>query len=390
MEEMKENPPFKILEVKSDSSRFAPYFQVYSLNSDEDQKLTQKKDSTGKRVTHAFGLAMQDFRQSFFEHELYVEILKGRLLLGSQPKDSSKYSLGKKDLVVSVNEKHEFTGTAFSVVLSTEWPNHHHLPVTDHTADMDTELTIDTLWRMKETFDAGGKVLVHCKAGLGRSAIVVAMFLVYLYFCRDDSIKEIFENVPESPTLENLLFIAATHVIKDRKGANLKGARFTVALGILDKLQHHMLNNIEKIEDRSADHQFLQALVQSNEFKAVVIRYADVSTSKRAESLQLFFDALRMNENSWPKMLEETRFQDTQNPGEGLGHLSHAKRFGKNETNSGEDFDTENLLDALHYQILCLIPRYSISDYAIKYTTFKENQNLKDPENTGHQDNVMN
>jgi ADP-ribosyl-[dinitrogen reductase] hydrolase len=69
-----------------------------------------------------------------------------------------------------------------------EW---YHLPIVDvSTPDHRfEELWPTVLPRLMEVLKGGGKVLCHCRAGLGRSGLVAALLLIEFGMNAQDSIK---------------------------------------------------------------------------------------------------------------------------------------------------------------------------------------------------------
>jgi protein-tyrosine phosphatase len=55
--------------------------------------------------------------------------------------------------------------------------NHHHVSIADFTSDVKVSNILETIRKMHDRIEKGFDVYVHCKAGRGRSALIVACYL---------------------------------------------------------------------------------------------------------------------------------------------------------------------------------------------------------------------
>jgi len=110
--------------------------------------------------------------------------------------DINAISQWRADAVVTLIERHEFTllrvpglGEAVEAA-GIQW---HHLPIRDGSVPDDL---FETLWvysghRLRSMLAAGGRVLVHCQGGLGRSGMIAARLLVEMGIKADDAIRRV-------------------------------------------------------------------------------------------------------------------------------------------------------------------------------------------------------
>lgn len=87
-------------------------------------------------------------------------------------------------LVVSITAADELAGEGFygvTMVRPAEWKErkieHLHVEMEDYTANVNMEVALETLKKMKQVMDSGKSVYIHCKAGRSRSAMFCAIYI---------------------------------------------------------------------------------------------------------------------------------------------------------------------------------------------------------------------
>jgi len=112
-------------------------------------------------------------------------IRAGMLGLCRQPatdEDFSKIDSWRPNIVLTLTGKEEFPTVGKSLLIQFQEAGYDwlHIPVIDFDvpARDDTSLWQKTLVQLHETINAGGKVLIHCKGGKGRSGMVLLKLLV--------------------------------------------------------------------------------------------------------------------------------------------------------------------------------------------------------------------
>ena len=83
-------------------------------------------------------------------------------------------------LVISLVEEHEFpSGTAaFQASLAESGIRWRHFPIRDYDVPVSAAPWASVSRAARSIIDEGGRVLVHCRAGLGRSGMIAARLLV--------------------------------------------------------------------------------------------------------------------------------------------------------------------------------------------------------------------
>ncbi len=113
-----------------------------------------------------------------------AEFSKGTLGICKQPcrgADFSDIAAWEPSIVVTLTKESEFPDMGKSLPLQFFEADYDwlHLPITDFgvpDAD-DRALWLETLEALQAVLDANGKVLIHCKAGKGRSGMVLLKLL---------------------------------------------------------------------------------------------------------------------------------------------------------------------------------------------------------------------
>jgi len=126
--------------------------------------------------------------------------VKGDIALGTIPGEKDAISIVDKaierekpiGLIVSVVELFELhvNNMPDKPVLPDHWKDQNIqqvvVPIVDETADINVDLIVETLNKMNEVIEQGMSVYVHCKAGQGRSPMLVAAYLAIF----DDELKD--------------------------------------------------------------------------------------------------------------------------------------------------------------------------------------------------------
>jgi len=156
-------------------------------------------------------------------------------------------------LVVSVVEKDELHGEGFlgfATVLPEDWERagveHRLLEMRDFQAEVDTHQAIETVFYMKKVYDQGKSVVVHCKAGRARSAMLCLLFMALFsvdsetgqLYSLDNALKllqnkrkQVHVGNDKVQTAHNLLFIATT--VWDAVGYKLPLSMMSIVFGYL-------------------------------------------------------------------------------------------------------------------------------------------------------------
>jgi predicted protein tyrosine phosphatase len=111
----------------------------------------------------------------------------------------------KPHAMLSLMEEHEFIAAGAPVhLLAAELAGHKvewlHLPIVDM---MPPDHRFETAWveawpRLDRTLQAGGRVFIHCYAGLGRTGTVASLILMQYGISARDAIRQVREARPGS------------------------------------------------------------------------------------------------------------------------------------------------------------------------------------------------
>lgn len=114
------------------------------------------------------------FNRVFFDRPVrgQTEILPN-LFVGPQFKQRGWKSLEKWGIDSVVNMRREFDDRSLGI----EIPNYHHIPLVDDTAPSVEELESGVKF-ITENIDRGGKVYIHCGAGVGRAPTMASAYLI--------------------------------------------------------------------------------------------------------------------------------------------------------------------------------------------------------------------
>jgi rhodanese/phosphatase family protein len=112
-------------------------------------------------------------------------IRAGTLGLCRQPSIDADFEIidsWRPNIVLTLTGKEEFPTVGKSLPQQFQEAGYDwlHIPITDFgvPANEDTSLWHETLVQLHETLSTGGKVLIHCKGGKGRSGMVLLKLLV--------------------------------------------------------------------------------------------------------------------------------------------------------------------------------------------------------------------
>lgn len=153
-------------------------------------------------------------------------------------------------LVVTVLENFESSGQGFPFNLDIQSPSqwrdlnveHHQLLVPDFTADMPVLEIITTLKKIHHTIHAEKDVYVHCKAGRGRSATLIFLYL-YFYGSDDGQLQ------PRKTCDEIYTFLKSK-----RSQVELKERNFKKILEVVALVADHDIQTFMEQEEHNTHH----------------------------------------------------------------------------------------------------------------------------------------
>ncbi|MBA2657565.1 MAG: dual specificity protein phosphatase family protein [Tatlockia sp.] len=229
---------------------------------------------------------------------------KGRLILGQLPVNAFNPDLLSKlspnDLVVSCCEPYELAGSATLVPVTKPslWADagieHHHLPFLDFTAKVNPHLAVEALKKMCETFERGGTVYVHCKAGRSRSPLIVAIFLSIM------DLKTNYHKIgQEEEYYRELLEDKIKLLIEKRPQTHIDEAKILKGIKILQQFQirnrQAKVKKISPVETKEREiytqsPQFFAKLTQAPQFKE--LWHFAYNNPNYLEDMQLIMRAL--------------------------------------------------------------------------------------------------
>lgn len=201
----------------------------------------------------------------------FTEMLQGKLILGRFPNKADAKLIKKKhphlSLVVSVLQSFELGGQGLISKLPVQtalgWSalgvKHLQLNVKDvKRDDFNIELLIKAVKKIHDEIESGHTVLVHCKAGLSRSATVVLLYL-YLYHC-----NEILGEAVSEDALENIKNIGAW-MKERRQQVSLRDFHYDIVFRAAEEIKkqsHDQAINVDMDLDGQLD-----AYLMSDPFK---------------------------------------------------------------------------------------------------------------------------
>jgi ADP-ribosyl-[dinitrogen reductase] hydrolase len=148
----------------------------------------------------------------------------------------------KPDLILTLMENHEFAKLGvpdFPAVVGKRFPGWRHLPIPDAGVP---DRAFEDAWgtvgdEARTILMNGGKVLIHCRAGLGRTGMIAARLLVELGSDPDEAIamvRKVRPNAIETRAQEEYVRAQSrmeADPIKDRLAGAMLGAAIGDALG---------------------------------------------------------------------------------------------------------------------------------------------------------------
>lgn len=153
--------------------------------------------NTQKKIAYNTSLGYNLFRHYYLGSNWW-NYVEDNIILGAIPLKNYNHDIllaqEGVDVVISLIEPHEYDQTYFSdPVLKSDWENcgieHVSFPTADFNA-IEPQLLDSIVKYMFDCITMNRKMYVHCKAGKGRSAIVVICFLLK-YCCLDKTPEDV-------------------------------------------------------------------------------------------------------------------------------------------------------------------------------------------------------
>lgn len=272
--------------------------------------------STKSAVTHTVSL--------FYNQVIHKAIseIDTNVYLGQLPKTNIQ-NHSKMTAVVSCNSYFELAGLATppncTVADITKWKNHFHLMFPDFTADTGIDLIIHTLDFMSKQQKNKNTLLIHCKAGRSRSALLAA--LLYIMNHPGDSINNTTSYSSEG--LMHLLENAIAEIQEKRSQVSIGPEKKKLGVDVLQRcleqklficvddrweINHDKLIELitpGKDEDYFSSELFLMEIVQDNAFKSLWLYGLKnlPQDSKRFFSLQTILQGLYNDPKKWHQLV---------------------------------------------------------------------------------------
>ena len=279
------------------------------------------------------------FKLSYFHNHLrasmnkwdkYHEIHPG-LYLSRLPDETMKSDIFRlfqgvdgspKGLIVACTEYFEFTG-AYQFIQPSAYEEqgikHHFLPIPDFTASINDRLVIDTLSIMRQFHQQGKPIVVHCKAGRGRSAMILALHLIQI-----DPSLHVIGNDGQLNARETLLntqkkcrairanfylnqpkMLKAEHILRRYFVQGTEEKQHNSSYGSIAEAV--LPQTVTTAFDYLHSELFINALLQSNEYKKLMIHIAENESENAIfyRVIKTFFQQIMQGDLTWYKNLHE-------------------------------------------------------------------------------------
>ena len=252
------------------------------------------------------------------------EVLKGQLYLTALPTIRKHFSAPQDTLqnalVISCNDWHEISN--FPEKVTEAGATHFMLAMQDVSGDIDDiEHLIDAIHLAAIKYQAGNKVFIHCRAGVGRSVMLTYTFIAYLYLCNDREITaridELAENSldPSKTDFIEKLVKACYNYVYSIRGCSQFDGKSDLSIQALTLIK-------KRIDDKKPIHcirkgheDFLCQLIQTPEFKQLIIHHYFRRATEREKKLYSYeahkfigsklLDNILFNEFNWKAILNQ-------------------------------------------------------------------------------------
>lgn len=187
---------------------------------------------------------------------------------------------------------------------------YHILAMEDVTAKPGCmEQIIDTILLMSDFADKHKPIHIHCMQGVGRSAMITALFIAYRVLLKDpiviDSLEDYKKELEnEGLTMKSLFEIAFSYVQSRRSCCQWDKGRADLAIRVLEVLQS------ESALNRDKNYVFISSLVQMPGFKQLQAYYHNTRRSNNWEPVIQLFDCFILNQEGWCQQFDTIRSQD--------------------------------------------------------------------------------
>ncbi len=230
-------------------------------------------------------------------------------------------------LIVACNDYFELAGRGIKshdIISPSDYEEHgiqhHFLPIADFTANVDDKLVVDTLSLMKQFNQQQKPIVVHCKAGRSRSAMIVVLHLIQIdasLHVIDDS-GQLNSKATLSNAIDKLMAIRTNVVIEQSK--RLKAQKIIEACFVSDdkSKQQSSYTNIARsfstqlptrltVEAYLCSEQFIKDFLQSHEYKKLMMYIAN-DYSKNIiffKMIKSFFESIMQGDLAWYSNLHQ-------------------------------------------------------------------------------------
>jgi hypothetical protein len=256
------------------------------------------------------------------ERSVVNEIVDGLVYLSNLPRNQpfSHYAMmplqNDSALVVSCVDMNELAKSGLLLEPHAGKVRYHVLPMLDVVAEVGhQDQIIDTLVLMSSFADRKKPIHIHCREGVGRSAMMTALHISLRYLLKDpiiteciDSFAKISQTKLDSESgdfISDLYTVVSNYVQSKRPCCQFYDRnRNDLARKVLTEIQGRIKLGQPLVNAHDENYQFLAELTASAKFKALM-HHTCRGTSFQIATFNQFAELMLTNADGWYQQLDE-------------------------------------------------------------------------------------
>lgn len=308
----KNKPPIKLKEKLSPEEPLKKYFQPTLDSKTASKKL---RFSVSHALTKASLFLTKWNAWDRITDHLYLGIIPTKDMVNGM-----RNTMTKLKLVVSCLEPFELNGSGIwglNTAKPNDWLklgiNHHTIIIEDYTGSIETPELYETIKKMHTYISNGLDVYVHCKAGVGRSAMAVLAYLaVYGKISKEENQNtETLAAADKEDAVSHLY----QYLRQQRPQVKLRKNHLNK---VKEVVEYHKNINAKLLNDRAKwpdletylkSDEVKKDIIQLPAFKSLQFYLAEVQPffvkCKRVECIKQFLNKIANNEMTWYQNLSD-------------------------------------------------------------------------------------